>query len=96
MAMKARDTMRVDVLRTTLAAVANAEAVGGATPDGPWQPGPSEVARRELTEVEVAAIVGAERDAASTAATEMRALGQFAEAERLALCAAVLTDLVEG
>jgi uncharacterized protein YqeY len=60
-AMKARDRLRVDVLRTTLGAIANAEAVpSDARPNVPGRDEPTEVARRELREADVVAVVEGE------------------------------------
>lgn len=74
-ALKARDALRVSVLRATLAAVGNAEAVA-----------PSElqeaaglladVARKALSEGDVRAIVGRERDDLLASAQEMVRLGR--------------------
>jgi uncharacterized protein YqeY len=60
-AMKARDRTRVSVLRATLGAIDNAEAV--ASDDRPNLPGgnaATEVDRRELTEPDVAGVVAHE------------------------------------
>jgi uncharacterized protein YqeY len=75
-AMKARDRAAVSVLRATLAALDNAEAVDRA-PDAdrnlgieslPVGVGAAEVARRELTEADIERIVRAEIDERLTAA----------------------------
>ena len=90
-AMKARDRAEVEVLRTTLAAIANAEAV--AAPDAPTDGGviagariglgSGEAARRDLSDADVAAIVQAEIDERLAAAGEYAANGRDDEAERL-------------
>lgn len=93
-AMKARDAAAVNALRTALAAVDNAEAVAG--PTAATAPlvegviagaaagvGATEVARRELTEDEVTAIVAAEVDERRAAADDYRTAGQFGRAARL-------------
>ena len=98
-AMKARDAAAVSALRTTLAAIANAEAV--AAPDPP--PGGSgpiagarsgvgagEATRLALTEDQIAGIVRAEIDERRSAADEYRRVGQADEADRLGAEAAVL------
>jgi uncharacterized protein YqeY len=60
-AMKARDRLRVGVLRATLGAIANAEAVpSDARPNIPGRSEPTEVARRELTDADIEAVVGRE------------------------------------
>lgn len=60
-AMRARDRLRTDVLRTTLAAIANAEAVPStAPPNVEGRHEPTEVARLPLDEHDVAVIVGRE------------------------------------
>lgn len=66
-AMKARDRRTVSALRSALAAIANAEAVevggevlAGAIEASPVGVGAAEVARRVLSEADVAAIVRAE------------------------------------
>src|SRR3954453_20775009 len=87
-AMKARDAARVGVLRTTLAAVANAEAVhpaDGAQPFGLL----GDVARKDLSEDDVRSIVARERDDLATTAGEMEQLGQAEEAAELGGRAAI-------
>jgi len=57
-AMKARDRLTVGVLRATLGAIANAEAVpSDARPNVGGRQEPTEVARRELSEADIAAVV---------------------------------------
>jgi len=57
-AMKARDRTRVSVLRSTLGAIANAEAVpSGDRPNVPGRDAITEVDRRELSEADVAAVL---------------------------------------
>jgi len=94
-AMKEQAPERVSVLRTTLAAIANAEAVGGPTPDGPWRESTVEVERRPLTDDDVVAIVRAELEGLRVAGGEMSALGQKEEVERLTAQAAVLEQLLQ-
>ena len=64
-AMTAKEQPLVSVLRTTLAAIANAEAVGL----------PGDVARRHLGEDDVRAVVRRECDELSSAADEMEQVG---------------------
>jgi hypothetical protein len=101
-AMKARDTVAVAAVRTTLAAIENAEAVDAATPETMTATGSehvagasagvgsSDVPRRQLHEHEVAAIVQEQIDERHQAAAEYARLGRAAEAERLAREAAVI------
>ena len=91
-AMKDRDPSRVTVLRATLAALANAEAVD--THGGPISltaaAGTTEVARRELTGEDVRAIIERERDELLAAADERDGLGLADDAEDLRSQADVL------
>ncbi|MEU4239604.1 hypothetical protein [Actinoplanes sp. NPDC026619] len=90
-AMKARDRVATSVLRATLAAIDNAEAVAPA--DGspgslaieqvPIGAGATEVARRALTEHEVEQIVRAEVAERETAADEYDRVGHPDRAEQL-------------
>jgi uncharacterized protein YqeY len=82
-AMQARDMPTVSLLRTTLGAIANAEAVDHAD-----HPGRTEVARRELTEDDIRRIVEAERDELLGVATELEDIG--ADAGALFAQAAIL------
>jgi len=88
-ALRARDKSAVAVLRTTLGAIANAEAVD------PSQPTSrvgllADVERRLLTEADVLAIVGAERAELQVAIEEMTSLDQADSAADLTRRAAVL------
>ena len=85
-AMQSREQLTVSVLRSTLAAVANAEAVDPATADR----GATEVPRTVLTEEDIRAIVAAERDELRAAADEMSSLAQAAKAEELTRQASTL------
>lgn len=105
-AMKQRDRTAVTALRAGLAAIDNAEAVAvpGAGADGhaplPVSDGPiagataglgsNEVARRALTDADVAAIVRAQVDERRTAADEYDRIGQSDAAANLRAEAAVL------
>jgi uncharacterized protein YqeY len=84
-AMQARDQVATSVLRTTLSAVANAEAV-----DVPAGTTATEVPRRHLTEDDIRAVVHAEHTDLERTAAELRRLGRDAEAEVLGAKAAVL------
>ena len=87
-AMRARDESRVAVLRTTLAALANAEAVdpsAATTRTGLL----GDVERRVLTDADVRSIIVRERDELSRDAGELRRLGR-PEADRLAAQVAIL------
>src|SRR5687767_8040259 len=90
-AMKARDALRVAVLRTTLAAFANAEAVAASPTTRPalgLYAGEAE--RRELTDDDIHAVVAAERDELRAAAADMRAGGHDDEAAEREAKAAIL------
>ena len=92
--MKNRDAVRTSILRTTLAALANAEAAdAGATHDR-YQPGQGvyagEAQRVELAEDDVVAIVMRERDELLATSRELRQLGQKDKSEDLALKADIL------
>ena len=96
-AMKAGDRAAVSALRATLAAIDNAEAVapadggrGLAIEEAPVGAGATEVARRVLTEDDVARIVRAEADEREQAAADYRALGRAEHAQRLEAEAATL------
>lgn len=93
LALRDGDRLRMSVLRTTLAAVDNAEAVDPVS----VTPGATEVARVELSEADVRAIVRRERDDLVAAAEELRTLPGTAAANsvvELEAQAAVLADYV--
>ena len=99
-AMKRRDREALSVFRTALAAIANAEAVtggaeAGAIESSPVGVGGAEVARRELTEDDVAEIVRGEIAERRTAASSVRAANPEA-ATRLAREAALLATVLAG
>jgi uncharacterized protein YqeY len=92
-AMRARDTSRVSVLRTTLSAIANAEAVdvtGPTVRTGLL----ADVQRVELTEDDIKDIARREREELASAAAEMRGLGQTAQAAELDEQAAILDGYI--
>jgi uncharacterized protein YqeY len=88
-AMQARDSVATSVLRTTLAAIANAEAV-----EVPAGTTATELPRRHLTEDDIRAVVRGERDDLVTTATELRTHGRDAEADELDAKAVVLRSLL--
>jgi len=100
-ALKARDRLAVAALRSTLAAIDNAEAVErSAAVDRhlaieriPVGVGAAEVARRALTEVEVERIVRAEVAEREAAAVEYERDGRADRAEQLRGEAGVLSRL---
>ncbi len=77
--MNARDTPARDAIRSTLAAIENAEAVGTNEPGRP-----------ELDEEHSLEIVSAERDERLAAAAEYRGRGEHDRASRLEAEAAAL------
>lgn len=89
-AMRTRDRAAVAAVRSALAAVANAEAVpveqgraAGAIGSAALGAGAADVARRELTDAEVLALVTAEVDERMAAAAVMTGHGRADEAQRL-------------
>jgi uncharacterized protein YqeY len=91
-AMQAREQATVSVLRSTLAAVANAEAVDPSMTERHA----TEVARKHLTEDDIRSIITTERDDLRTAAGEMSALGQSSKADELTQQAATLDAYLTG
>ncbi len=93
-AMKARDSSRVAVLRATLGALANAEAVEPLR--GPISltaaAGTTEVARRELSDAEVRSVIERERAELRAAADEREALGLHEDTAELRAQAEVLSS----
>jgi uncharacterized protein YqeY len=105
LAIRARDTVAASALRTTMSAIANAEAVAtGAQPKtAAGSPhfagavaglGAAEVARRRLSAADVHAIVRAEIAEREQAAGEYTANGLSSEAERLHTEAGILTAVI--
>ncbi|HWC33432.1 MAG TPA: GNAT family N-acetyltransferase [Mycobacteriales bacterium] len=100
-AMKQRDSVAVRVLRTTIAAIDNAEApavdpaeLGGmAIERSPRGAGAGEVPRTQLTATEMRALVRREIDDRLQTAAEYELAGRAEHAERLRAEAAVLGDL---
>lgn len=103
-ALKARDRVAVSALRSALAAIENAGAVDVVDPPGarrglaieesPAGPGAAEVARRALTEAEVARIVRAEIAGRDRAAIDYENAGRARRAAQLRAEADVLRGLV--
>jgi uncharacterized protein YqeY len=102
-AMKARNATATKALRATLGTIGNAEAVAapaGATPvvgSGPIAGavdglGATEVARRELTEADIEAIVQGEIDDRAAVADDYERLGRAREAIELRAQCDVLRD----
>jgi uncharacterized protein YqeY len=92
-ALKDRDAAATAALRSALGAIANAEAVDTVPVDlvPAVGVGAREVARRDLTDDQVAAIVRAEVTDREAAAREYDGLGRPERAERLRAEAAALT-----
>ena len=87
-ALRARDAVRVSVLRTTLSALSNAEAVDASL----FDPGVTEVPRRELGDDDIRSIVERERDELRTSANRMRRVGAADRARELVAQARLLDD----
>ncbi|MCC5474680.1 GatB/YqeY domain-containing protein [Streptomyces barringtoniae] len=100
--MRARDKVAVGALRSTLAAVDNAEAVpvgpaelrGSAIEQVPLGVGATEAARRELSEQHITDIVRAEADERLAIAAQFTAPAQADRAAQLRAEAAVLLRLL--
>jgi len=103
-AMRNRDKTTVSALRTALAALDNAEAApvkeadlrGLALEQSPVGAGATEVARRELSERDMADIVRAEATERLGAAAELTAPAHAAREARLRAEAAVLLRFLDG
>ncbi|MFD4438262.1 hypothetical protein ACFWPK_00620 [Nocardia sp. NPDC058519] len=99
-AMKARDLGAVSALRSALAAIDNAEAIdvgemrAGAMEDSPVGLGAAEAGRRDLTDVEIEAIVRREIDERRHAATEYEHHGAIDRRDRLIAEADALAALL--
>ncbi|QGG93693.1 GatB/YqeY domain-containing protein [Actinomarinicola tropica] len=89
-AMKARDALRLSTLRTTLAAIANAEAVDAAHSRAAVGLHANDVARRDLDEDDVRAVVASIRDELLDAVDEMVAIGRHDLADDRRRQAAIL------
>jgi uncharacterized protein len=98
-AMRARDQMAVSVLRATLAALDNAEAIPVDERGKSIEPvgvGTTEAARRQLSEREMTDIVRAEAAERLDAADQLTSPAHADRAERLRAEAAVLLRLLES
>lgn len=85
-ALKTSDSVRISVLRSTLAAIANGEAVDRSR----FDPHVTEVPRRLLTEEDIAAIVRAEHEDLLASASELVSLQQHERADELETQAMIL------
>ncbi|KUL36948.1 hypothetical protein ADL22_23760 [Streptomyces sp. NRRL F-4489] len=102
--MRARDKAAVSALRSTLAALDNAEAVrvdaselrGVALETSPVGVGSTEVARRELSEADVVSVVRGEAEERLAAAAQLTAPAHADRAARLREEAAVLLRFLNG
>ncbi|MFG2226313.1 hypothetical protein [Streptomyces sp. NPDC048644] len=102
--MRARDKAAVSALRTTLAALDNAEAVpvdeaglrGAALEQSPVGAGATEAARRELSERRVVEVVRTEAAERLEAAAQLTAPAHAARAAQLRAEAAVLLQFLDG
>ena len=99
-ALKNRDRAAVSTLRTTLAAIDNAEAVpasarAGAIESSPVGLGVAEAERRELAEADIAAIVRAEIDERRQAAAVYDRSGHADQAAELRTAADLLTGFLD-
>lgn len=103
-AMRARDKAAVSALRSTLAALDNAEAVpvgeaglrGLALEQSPVGVGVTEAARRELSESDAVQIVRAEAAERLDAAAQLTSPAHADRAARLRAEAAVLLGFIDG
>ncbi|ANZ20876.1 hypothetical protein SNOUR_38240 [Streptomyces noursei ATCC 11455] len=103
-AMRARDKAAVSALRSTLAALDNAEAVpvdeaalrGAALEHAPVGVGATEAARRELSEHGVVAVVRAEAAERLEVAAQLTAPAHAERAAQLRAEAAVLLGFLDG
>ncbi|MER6133774.1 GatB/YqeY domain-containing protein [Streptomyces sp. BV286] len=102
--MRARDKAAVSALRTTLAALDNAEAVsvdeselrGMALEQSPVGAGATEAVRRELSESRVMEVVRSEATERLDAAAQLTAPAHAERAARLRAEAAVLLHFLEA
>ena len=90
-AARARDGLRLSVLRTTLSAIGNAEAV-----EVPAGTTATELPRRSLTEEDLESVVAGERNEIAAAAAEARAHGRPDAAAELEAQVSVLAALLGG
>lgn len=95
-AMKARDALRVSVLRTALAAIANAEAVDASHSTAAIGLHANETARRHLDERQIRVVVLSIRDELLEAVDEMVAIGRDDLADERRHQADVLDSFLAG
>ena len=91
-ALRQRDGARVSVLRTTLSALSNAEAVDVSD----VAPTVTEVPRRELTDDDIRLVVERERDELRLTASRMRRVGADDRARELVAQARLLDGYLAG
>jgi hypothetical protein len=82
-AMKARDPIAVETLRSLLSALDNASAIARPAGADHYGSGPTEAARHEASAEEIAALFTAETAERVAAAADYRQRGQIREAARL-------------
>ena len=90
-AMRARNEADVRALRALGAAIDNAEAVPLGD-EALRRFGDGEIARRELSDADIAGLLARERDERLDAAAEFERLGEASEAERLRSEAALIAS----
>ena len=91
-ALTSGDAARLSVLRTTLSALSNAEAVDASL----FGPDVTEVPRRELDDDDIRGIVERERDELRTSASRMRRVGAADRARELVAQARLLDGYLAG
>lgn len=91
-ALRERDARLLSVLRTTVSALSNAEAVDPSS----LPPGVSEVPRRELGDDDIRGIVERERDELRITADRMRRVGADDRARELVAQARLLDGYLAG
>lgn len=94
-AMRERDRTRVSILRTTMSALSNAEAVDSSTSRPQQGVYAAEVARRELTDDEILAVLERERAELLASVGEYAAGGQHDAAAELRSKVAVLARYID-
>lgn len=91
-ALRCGDAVRLSVLRTTLSALANAEAVDASLFDADV----TEVPRRKLSHEDIRSVVERERDELWTSADRMRRVGAPDRARELVAQARLLDGYLAG
>ncbi len=82
-AMKARDKSAVAVIRNLISAIDNAGAVDAGTAGPPVVGRRADVPRRELSEVDISALIQREADEIRSALRDYESLGKDAQAAEL-------------